>query len=84
MKLNKIITNVETEIEKYGGLAKGIMDNAIPIKFSSEDPFKAQQNVLKATKVQELSSEYMKLLAQLRCVRTAHVAAAKAGFEENA
>lgn len=82
MNLNKIITSVEAEIERYAGTAKNIMDDAIPIKFSAEDPFKAQQNVLKATKVQELSGEYMKLLAQLRCVKISHEAAAKAGFAE--
>lgn len=69
-------------IDKYAKIATERMEQAIPIDPTSGDPFKVQKDILQASKVQELSCEYSKVLAQLRCARLAHEAAAKAGFEE--
>jgi len=80
--IKKVITFTESQVDKYQKEATKIMDDAIPVEFSTEDPFKAQRNVLRASKVQELAGEYMKLLAQLRSVEQAHKAAQKIGYTE--
>lgn len=45
------------------------------------DAEKLQKKMLQAAKIQDLSSEYIKLNAQLQNVLTAHEIAARVGFE---
>ena len=48
---------------------------------TESDTEKFQNKLLQAAKIQDLSSEYVKLNAQLQNVLTAHEIAARVGFE---
>ena len=81
--IDDLLKEVDQRIAYYSSTASDIVASAQCISDYRDDPFEAQKVLIKGMKIQELSSEYMKLAAQLHCVSIAHKLAVKAGFEDN-
>lgn len=80
MNIDDMLKEVQELIEFYSNTASDIIQSAQCISNNREDPYEAQKILIEGMKVQELAAEYMKLAAQLHCVRLAHKAAEKAGY----